>query len=39
MRRALEGHGDLWILKLGTLRPNGPNDKLNHPENALGILY
>ena len=39
MRRTLEDHEDLWILKLGTLRPNGLNDKLNHPENAVGILY
>ena len=39
MHRTLEDHEDLWILKLGTLRPNGLNDKLNHPENAVGILY
>ena len=39
MCRTLEDHEDLWILKLGTLRPNGLNDKLNHPENAVGILY
>ena len=39
MRKTLEDHEDLWILKLGTLRPNGLNDKLNHPENAVGILY
>ena len=39
MRRTLEDHEDLWILNPGTLRPNGLNDKLNHPENAVGILY
>ena len=31
MRRTLENHEDLWILKLQTLKPNGLNDKLNHP--------
>ena len=39
MRRALEDHEDLGILKLGTHRLNGLNDKLNHPKNAVGILY
>ena len=39
MHRTLEDHVYLWILKLGTLRPNGLNNKLNHPENAVGILY
>ena len=39
MRKTPEDHEDLWILKLGTLRPNGLNDKLNHPENVVGILY
>ena len=39
MRRTLEDRVDLWILKLGTLRPNGLNDKLNDPENAVRILY
>ena len=39
MRKTLEDHEDLWILKLGILRPNSLNDKLNHPENAVGILY
>ena len=34
MRRTLENHEDLSILKLQTLKPNGLNDKLNHPENA-----
>ena len=36
-RPDVEDHEDLWILKLGTLRPNGLNDK--HPENAVRILY
>ena len=39
MRRTLENHEDLWILKLQTLKPNGPDDKLNHPENAIGFIY
>ena len=39
IRRTSKDHEDLWILKLGTLRLNGLNDKLNHPENAVGILY
>ena len=39
MRRTLENHEDLWILKLQTLKPNGLNDKLNHPENAIGFIY
>ena len=39
MRRTLEDHEDLWIRKVGTLRQNGLNDKLNHPENTVGILY
>ena len=39
IQRTLEDHEDLWILELGTLRPNGLNDKLNHPEDAAGYLY
>ena len=39
MRRALENYEDLWILKLRTLKPNGLNDKLNHPENTIGFIY
>ena len=34
MHRTLENYEDLWILKLQTLKPNGLNDKLNHPENV-----
>ena len=37
MRRTLENHEDL--LKLQTLKPNGLNDKLSHPENAIGFIY
>ena len=36
MRRTLENHEDLWIQ---TLKPNGLNDRLNHPENAIGFIY
>ena len=39
MRRTLENHEDLWILKLPTLKPNGLNDKLNQAENAIGFIY
>ena len=39
MRRTLEDHEDLGVLKLGTLTQKGLNDKLNHPENVVGILY
>ena len=38
-RRTLEDHEDFWILRLKTLKPHGLNDKLNHPENAIGNLY
>ena len=36
MRRTLENHEDLWIIKLRTLKPNGFNDKLSHPESTIG---
>ena len=39
IRKILENHEDLWILKLRTLKPNGLNDKLNHPENVIGFIY
>ena len=39
MRRPLENHEDLSILKLQTPKPNGLNDKLSHPENAIGFIY
>ena len=38
-RRILEDHEDFWILRLKTLKPHGLNDKLNHPESAVGSLY
>ena len=39
MHKTLENDEDLWILKLRTLKPNRHNDKLNHPENAIGFIY
>ena len=39
MRKTLEDHEDLWILKLCTLRPNRLSDELNHPENAVGMTF
>ena len=38
-RRTLEDHEDFWIIRLKTLKPHWLNDKLNHPENAIGNLY
>ena len=34
MRELLLKREDFWILKLGTLEPNGFNDKLNFPSEA-----
>ena len=35
-RKILEKREDFWIVKLDTLKPNGLNGKLNHP-NEIGI--
>ena len=38
-RRTLEVLEDFWILRLKSLKPDGLNHKLNHPQNAIGSLY
>ena len=37
-RRTPEDHKDARILRLKTLKLHRLNDKLNHPENAVGSL-